>query len=45
MIRVFFSWLCFIIFVLIVYMFTERVDWIKKYIIEGQYPFGETKSE
>ena len=39
MTRVFFAWVFLVATIIIVYMFTERITWIKKYIMQGESPF------
>jgi hypothetical protein len=41
--RVFFSWLFAFVFCAVVMMFCERIDWIKRYIIQGEYPFSRRR--
>lgn len=39
MIRIFFAWAFLFITVIVIYLFTERTTWIKKYIMQGECPF------
>lgn len=39
MIRIFFAWALFFVTVIVLLIFTQRITWIKKYILQGECPF------